>query len=550
MNPQSKLPISLCMIVKNEADTLARCLKSVAGVADELIVVDTGSTDGTAAIARRFGADVVDFPWNGDFATARNAGLRRAKGAWILVLDADEELDESGKAELLLCAAHPEYEAFFLRIHNHQGKDRTSPTITVNPIIRLFRNRPGHRFRGAIHEQIASVILEQKPGAAMHLSGVVVHHYGYAAEVVAKKDKIKRNIELLQNELNREPDNAFHHFNMAVEHMRIGDSRKALQHIRRSLETAEADSSFIHLLYKYEVRCLSALEAFPEALEACERGIALFPNYPDLHHAHGVLQLQLGNLAAAKKALREAAAIGDAPPGYHTEAGLGTYATLSLLARVCEETGARLEAATSYAQAVRRHPQRPWPLVARMIRAYKGSGREREIPRELHGVWSGDAGAAGSVSSGEADADQAQAARLLIEEGCFAAAADWLEGASGMTDDPAETMRAERREMAQRLPVVQPGATDEPQADLVVQLRAAGAADPALLLPGDVAALLEHPFLGDKAPADPETAAKLRRARSLTATANAVLASLPPHSALAPAADRVRLALPFSHPDL
>ncbi|SEU20219.1 glycosyltransferase family 2 protein [Paenibacillus sp. NFR01] len=548
MNTRPKLPISLCMIVKNEADTLARCLKSVAGVADELIVVDTGSTDGTAEIARRFGADVVDYPWNGDFAAARNAGLRRAKGAWILVLDADEELDESGKAELLLCAAHPEYEAFFLRIHNHQGKDRTSPTITVNPIIRLFRNRPGHRFCGAIHEQIASVILEQKPGAAMHLSGVVVHHYGYAAEVVAKKDKIKRNIELLQNELNREPDNAFHHFNMAVEHMRIGDSRKALQHIRRSLETAQADSSFIHLLYKYEVRCLSALEAFPAALEACERGIALLPNYPDLHHAHGVLQLQLGNLAAAKKAFRKAIAIGDAPPGYHTEAGLGTYATLGLLARVCEETGARQEAAAFYGQAARRHPQRPWPLVARMIRAYKGSGRERDIARELQAIWSSGTGSGGGPV--EADAPWTQAARLLIEEGCFAAAADWLEGASGMAGDPAEAMRGEQREMTQGLPVVQAGVTDDPQADLVAQLRTAGAADPALLLPGDAAALLEHPFWGDKAQDDPETTAKLQRARSLTATANAVLASLPPHSAYAPAADRVRLALPFSHSDL
>lgn len=197
--------------------------KSVHGVADELVVVDTGSTDSTVQIARSFGAAVVSSPWTGDFAAARNAGLKMAKGTWILILDADEELDAGSKEELLLCAEHTEYEAFFLRIHNHKGTSRTSQTITVNPILRMFRNRPQYRFNGIIHEQIAGVIVEATPAAAMHLSTVVIHHYGYADGVVAKKDKISRNVELLKEQLRLNPGDAFHHFNMAVEYMRLGN---------------------------------------------------------------------------------------------------------------------------------------------------------------------------------------------------------------------------------------------------------------------------------------------------------------------------------------
>ncbi|MFD2880591.1 glycosyltransferase family 2 protein [Paenibacillus rhizoplanae] len=97
---------------KNEADNLARCLRSVRGAVDEIIIVDTGSTDATCSIARSFGARIIDYPWNGDFAAARNAGLALAQGTWILVLDADEELEPGSRDELLVCAKHTEYEAF------------------------------------------------------------------------------------------------------------------------------------------------------------------------------------------------------------------------------------------------------------------------------------------------------------------------------------------------------------------------------------------------------------------------------------------------------
>ena len=95
-----KSTLSLCMIVKNEEKHLVKCLKSVRDVVDEMIIVDTGSTDKTIDIARVFGAKVFDFPWTGDFSAARNHSLAQATGDWILVLDADEVISARDFDEL------------------------------------------------------------------------------------------------------------------------------------------------------------------------------------------------------------------------------------------------------------------------------------------------------------------------------------------------------------------------------------------------------------------------------------------------------------------
>lgn len=121
----------------------------------------------------------------------------------------------------------------------------------------------------------------------MHLSTVIIHHYGYADGVVARKDKISRNLSLLKEQLKLNPRDAFHQFNIAVEYMRLGDYTQALQHLQLSLAEAEPDTSFTHLLYKYEIRCRIMSGDPAGALDACNTGCALFPDYPDLHHIRG-----------------------------------------------------------------------------------------------------------------------------------------------------------------------------------------------------------------------------------------------------------------------
>jgi glycosyltransferase involved in cell wall biosynthesis len=145
------------MIVKDEADVIACCLKSASNTADEIIIVDTGSTDGTAEIARSLGAIVIDCQWCNDFAYARNAGLQHATGKWILILDADEELNEGSGAKLRQYADQDGAEGFFVHIYNYTGERNSGPAV-INPTIRMFRNLPQHRFEGRVHEQITPSI--------------------------------------------------------------------------------------------------------------------------------------------------------------------------------------------------------------------------------------------------------------------------------------------------------------------------------------------------------------------------------------------------------
>lgn len=573
---QRKPLISLCMIVRNEADTLARCLTSIHGVADELIIVDTGSTDSTLSIARSFGARIVSYPWTGDFAAARNAGLEQARGTWILVLDADEELDAQSKGELLLCAEHTEYEAFFVRIHNHKGTEFSSPVITVNPILRMFRNRPQYRFSGIVHEQIASAIVEATPAAAMHLSTVSVHHYGYADKVVAKKDKISRNLSLLKEQLRLNPRDAFHQFNTAVEYMRLGDYTQALEHIRLSLAEAEPDTSFIHLLYKYEARCRIMSGDQSGALDACIKGCALFPDYPDLHHIKGVLLLQAGAFAAARQAFRQALDIGVSPPGYHTESGLGTYLTYAALGQLCQETGEAGEAIACYTRAAQLHPA-PAPLLVRLVRIMKCASREHELAGWLE------------AHLPQLTADVPRLAGLLLAEGCLAAAAEVIGRCAGAADADmpgggAGTMnenppRGDAEVSDMRAPggagtagvADMPGGgsmtpldgkwpavhepvsgaassglpSDNAAADLLRLLQRVNAVPADQLLHQDITLLLSHPAacVPEHSPSAAGPASRSSRAWLLMA--DRMLAALPAASGYGAAAARVRLTLPL-----
>ncbi|HEX6972399.1 MAG TPA: glycosyltransferase family 2 protein, partial [Limnochordia bacterium] len=189
----SRVALSVCMIVKDEEEHLDACLKSVAGVADEIVVVDTGSTDRTVEIAKAHGARVIEFEWCDDFAAARNAGLEVAKGEWILMIDADETVFEEDR-ELLrrTVTTRQAVEAFWLNIHN--VLDDGEEVIHAYP--RLFRNRPHYRFRGAVHEQIATAITEK--GGKIAPSPVRLRHTGYLTRVVISRNKVRRNVTLLE----------------------------------------------------------------------------------------------------------------------------------------------------------------------------------------------------------------------------------------------------------------------------------------------------------------------------------------------------------------
>src|SRR5579884_1711515 len=206
--------ISLCMIVKNEERFLEQCLRSVAGIVDEINIVDTGSTDRTVEIARSFGARVEHREWRNDFGWARNESLKMATKRWIFQLDADEELLPESKSALLLLKNAPAYNmGVWLRCVNASDKYRGGGNVS-HAIVRLFPNNERIRFRGAIHE------FPSLDDAPVGLPGVTapikILHHGYLSEVVNDRGKFARNLEIVEASIERDPEEAFHWYNLGM----------------------------------------------------------------------------------------------------------------------------------------------------------------------------------------------------------------------------------------------------------------------------------------------------------------------------------------------
>jgi len=192
--------LSICMIVKNEADLLARCLDSVRQAADEIIVVDTGSTDATMEIAREKGAKVICDKWRNDFAWSRNISIQHATGAWILWLDADDIVPPESIPVLKTLKTEKPDHIIGLTVKNQ----RSGNTGTEFVQARMFPNRPDLYFERRIHEQIMPSAL--RIGMTMETRLAVIEHHGYADPATMKK-KALRNVNLLIEDYNdSEPD--------------------------------------------------------------------------------------------------------------------------------------------------------------------------------------------------------------------------------------------------------------------------------------------------------------------------------------------------------
>ncbi len=205
--------ISACLIVKNEEAVLEKCLASLHGIVDEIVVVDTGSTDRTMEIARRFGAVEGYFEWIKDFSAARNHALSLATGEWALWIDADEQLDPSCREEFEKAVCRPHIGGFSIEIVNYLDESGTVTEFVHSPT-RLFRRIPGVQFSEPIHEQITpSLINLGLPWTP--LPAARIHHDGYREELVKSKDKVNRTLEMLEKAVAANPNDPFQLFNLA-----------------------------------------------------------------------------------------------------------------------------------------------------------------------------------------------------------------------------------------------------------------------------------------------------------------------------------------------
>jgi len=188
------------MMVKNEERTLSQCLDSVRGLADELIVVDTGSSDATPSIAASYGARVLPFDFTTvNFSAARNHAIAHASGRWILMLDADEKLDADSAPMIEELVGLDENAGYFLERHNHSS-DSKPPTTDY--VVRLFPNRLDYRYRGRVHETVDASILAG--GGCLNKTAIRIDH-NFSSDPEARRRKNHWYIEILKEEIAADP---------------------------------------------------------------------------------------------------------------------------------------------------------------------------------------------------------------------------------------------------------------------------------------------------------------------------------------------------------
>ncbi len=253
------------MLVKNEERTLARCLDSARDVADEIVVVDTGSTDRTRGLAAQYGARIADFDFTPvDLAAARNSGIALAKSEWILVLDADETLDQASVPLVRELAGHHENAGYYFERLNRQ-QDAAAPTTDY--AVRLFPNRPEYRYRGRVHETVDASILAA--GGRLKRSAVRIHHE-FAADAEARRRRNLRYIEILKEEIAADPADYTRLDFLAAEYHQLGMFDAAIGVAERIVLARPNDArAHLHLgayCLLYAGDCERARAEFEEAL--------------------------------------------------------------------------------------------------------------------------------------------------------------------------------------------------------------------------------------------------------------------------------------------
>jgi GT2 family glycosyltransferase/Flp pilus assembly protein TadD len=323
------LPLSLCMIVKNEEARLGGCLDTAADLFPDVIITDTGSTDRTREIALRYGARVVDFPWCDSFAAARNASLRAARGRWVMWLDADDRLDQEARRKLrdLFSTLGDEIGAYAMRVRSVM--DAGSTAFRLLDQVRLFRNLPGVRWEYRVHEQTLPSV--NRLGGFVRWTDIVVDHVGYQ-DVSVRRGKLERNLRLLELDAVEKPDDSFTLFNLGWTQMDLGRTQEALRHLERSLEVSTRDASIVRKLYHLIAVARRQLGQKEGAREICREGLKRFPDDTELLLEEALILIDAKEFPAAEADLLRLVETTPGPYFGSSDDGARGYRTRQLLA--------------------------------------------------------------------------------------------------------------------------------------------------------------------------------------------------------------------------
>jgi tetratricopeptide (TPR) repeat protein len=352
---QSEGTLSVCMIVKNEADLLGRCLRSIQSVADQIVVVDTGSQDRTIEVAKSFSAAIVEVQWRGDFSWARNISLDHAASAWVLWLDADDVVPAQSLPLIADLKKERPDRVLGLVVRNQRPNDTGTEFVQA----RMFPNRPEIRFERRVHEQMMPSAL--RCGLRMEKCDVVIEHHGYAEQETLKR-KARRNIDLMLEEYDQERPDPVTAVEIADSFQLIdelGEAEKWYRTVLAVPNVATASPAIASQAHTGLGNLYNRQERFDPAIGHLKEAVALTPWRTDAFYAMAVAFDCAGKPESAVECLRRIREIKPDPGQVGVDfRAAAIKATLRLL-RILAEQRRSGEAKAEAEAALIVFPERP-----------------------------------------------------------------------------------------------------------------------------------------------------------------------------------------------
>lgn len=317
MKETTKPSLAVAMIVRDEEKGLPRSLASVQAIADEIIVVDTGSRDDSKTIAASFGAKVFDFEWCDDFAAARNACLRQVSCDWILHLDADEEV-VSTREDLDAHMSLGDTLAYHVKVLVAPDEAAADQAAAAFFALRMLRRTPDLHFKYPIHEQ---PVIDDMDRVAD--SSLKIVHFGPFSD--ARKSRFERNFPLLKRAIQRYPDEGYLWGRLGVEHFSRREFQEAYAAYQKAFQLSGIKFTWIFPMLRDMAYCLNQLGQPQQAVAVLRKLQGQYPDFTDLFFVEAEIALAHRQYQAAAILFNKCRELGEAPAQYSTWAGVGSW---------------------------------------------------------------------------------------------------------------------------------------------------------------------------------------------------------------------------------
>ncbi|WP_088833319.1 tetratricopeptide repeat-containing glycosyltransferase family 2 protein [Paenibacillus tyrfis] len=283
--------ITLCMIVKNEEAALSRCLESVQNIVDEIVIVDTGSTDQTKTIAQQYTDLIFDFPWGNDFSSAKNEAISKATAPWILILDADEYLQHDGPdIRRFLREMDPQKPLGVISsIINYVGHPNSGKMVESSAA-RIFPRNADIVFVRPIHEQLSYL-----HGELIYINGpLVIYHTGYTQDIIQLKNKTERNLSIFQAMQHSGSLKPYDYYTLGNEYMMTEQYELALKQYQKAFVKEEFEKYWFPYCATQMTTAYLKLEQYKEASLLIDSCLRNWPQYSDFYWFKGAILYDLG----------------------------------------------------------------------------------------------------------------------------------------------------------------------------------------------------------------------------------------------------------------